>query len=401
MKHYQDKNTGQIYAFEYDFDPFKSNNRNIPETLSENVIEKPSDLHIWCKEKWIHKKDKPINYKEPISDIPSYNPAWITFLFQSGTVIFNEKNKFKITLDQINTNRYNGKELSKIIEILLNTDDCDLSILISADGSISIPVNDIYNTQEIAVNKINEIIGALFLGGMNLNSIHLGDLEQGTLLEGGEYNFSYTPSEYNRFRNNGASISELAIFLNPHYIQVQDIKLAYNIGIDLIKSIPFSPIFLVQGYHSMQLWKTADALSDLWIVIEQLTKLIWDNQSKNNIMELLKRLNIRTKNIEMKHKVFFESKIISNESFQILNIARTSRNKLLHEGKLPEHKIVENLWIVLFDMFELSSGKKLDKLYSLTVNKQTKQLKRFYNNNYDKKINSKNTNFDEWNDLQF
>lgn len=400
MKHYQDTVTGQIYAFEnhVDIEKLMQTRRNIPTTLTDKVKEKPSDNHIWYKGDWIQKKDKPIDYEEPISDVPSYNPAWITFLFKQGTILFNEQNKLEITLDEIYTNRYNGRELSKIIAILPNIDkNCNLPILVSVDGSISIPVNETYNTKELAVNKINEIISALFLGGINLNAIHLGDLEQGTLLEGGEYNFSYIPSDYNRFRNNGASISELRIFLHPHYINVENFKQAYSIGFDLMQSISFSPLFLVQGYHSMQLWKTADALSNLWIVVEQLTDLILNKLPEHQVNTIYKALNIKqAKKIHMKHKVLKEGNVISESCHNTLDEARDKRNDLVHEGKMPEHSIVEQLWVVLFELVELASGKKLDDLFKLTVNQKTQKIIRFDDGLYNKPINPKNTNFDEW-----
>lgn len=400
MKHYQDTITGQIYAFENsdNIEKIMQTNRNIPKTLTNKVKEKPSDNHIWYNEDWIDKKDTPINYKEPISEVPIYNPAWISFLFKEGTILFNLKNKFEITLQQINSNSYIGKELSKIITTLPNNDkSTTLPILITVDGSIMLPVNEIYKTQEMAVNKINEIISALFLGGLNINAIHLGDLEQGTLEKGSEYSFSYIPSSYNRLRNNWASNSELNVLLNPNYIDVENIKNAYSIGIDLLNNISFSPIYLVQGYHSMQLWKTSDALSNLWIVIEQLTTLIMkniSNEKKNSIFEQLKIK--QAEKIHMKLKVLKEGKIISENCYDILDNVRNKRNDLVHEGKLPDHNLVEKLWIVLFEMFEIASNKKLDKLYEITIDKQSNNVKRFYDNTHKELINKKNTNFDEW-----
>lgn len=403
MKHYQDTVTGRIFDFEDNFNPLESNNRNIPKTLSENIIEKPSEFHVWNNGNWIHEQDKPENYEDPISNIPSYNPAWITFLFKAGTIIFDEKDKFEINLEQINSNTYDGKELSRIITTLPNFNDgCPLPILMSVDGSISIPVNEIYHSKEIAVNKLNEIISALFLGGINLNSIHLGDLEQGALLENEPYNFSYFSSEHNRFRNNWASPSELLIFLSPNYIHIDDIKNAYNIGMDFIQSVNFTPIFLIQGYNSLQLWKTSDALSNLWIIVEQLTNILLKNLPLNEKEKIFCELRItQAEKIKMKHKVLKQGNVISSDCFETLNVAREIRNDLLHEGKTPEHSVVESLWIALFELLELASGKKLDNLYKYTVDHQRNSLVRFYSNDYDKPTNPQKTDFNEWKKLHF
>lgn len=53
MKEYQDTETGQIYAFEDDFDPFTEDNRNLPKTLSVIVKPKPDDSHVWYQCDWI------------------------------------------------------------------------------------------------------------------------------------------------------------------------------------------------------------------------------------------------------------------------------------------------------------------------------------------------------------
>ena len=37
MKHFQDTETGKIYAFDDGYDPVTANNRNIPSTLTEAI----------------------------------------------------------------------------------------------------------------------------------------------------------------------------------------------------------------------------------------------------------------------------------------------------------------------------------------------------------------------------
>lgn len=167
--------------------------------------------------------------------------------------------------------------------------------------------------------------------------------------------------------------------------------------IDLLNLISFSPIYLVQGYHSMQLWKTADALSNLWIVVEQLTTLIMRKLSEQEMNSIFKQLKIKqAEKINMKLKVLKEGKVISKNCYDILDMARDERNDLVHEGKLPNYNLVEKLWIVLFEMFEIAFNKKLDKLFELTIDKQSNKIKRFYNNTHNGVTNSKTTNFDEW-----
>ena len=72
MKEYQDTETGELWAFEDGVDPSKLGNRNIPTTLSENIIRRPTeDGYVWFNGGWILKSDAPEGYKTPISSVPS------------------------------------------------------------------------------------------------------------------------------------------------------------------------------------------------------------------------------------------------------------------------------------------------------------------------------------------
>jgi len=281
MKHYQDTVTGQIYAFsEYDnVKKLMKTRRNIPKTLTDKLKEKPSDNHIWYNGDWIHEKNRPSDYKEPISEILSYDPAWITFLFDPLLIISKDRDGFVVTLDEINTNLYDARTLSKFVANLKDyNENSQLDILITFDGSIMLPVDENYNTPEKAINKFNEIIGALFLGGVLVKPINLTKLQQGRIIENGGSNFSYTPSLNNDLRNKTASKTERIKAYHPDYIQVEEFIETYNFGMNIINSLNFSPIFLAFGYHYLNQGKIAESLSNLWIVIEQLTDFLYQNK---------------------------------------------------------------------------------------------------------------------------
>jgi hypothetical protein len=159
MKNYQDTETGNIFAFEDGIDPFKLNNRNIPKTLSETVIPKPSESHVWFNGTWVKDSEVPSGYKPPVSSVPVYNPAWISFLFKPGTVVLPDKeDMFEITLDQINKNTYNGKKLSEIaLRLQINNNPDALPALITYDGGIAIPIDKNHRSAEVAVDTINRI----------------------------------------------------------------------------------------------------------------------------------------------------------------------------------------------------------------------------------------------------
>ncbi len=116
MKYYQDTETGQIYAYEDDFNPFESDIRTIPKTLTDRVKRKPTDTSVWYKENWIEKSDAPSDYIEPTSSIPSYNPMWMAHLRPYSAIISDRKKQINFSLEQINNNSYDGMELSEEVD---------------------------------------------------------------------------------------------------------------------------------------------------------------------------------------------------------------------------------------------------------------------------------------------
>ncbi|QKJ23298.1 hypothetical protein [Poseidonibacter lekithochrous] len=394
MKHYQDTLTGQVYAF-YEHDnvvKLMQTRRNIPKTLTDNVKEKPSDNYIWHNGDWIHEKHKPLDYKEPISEIPSYDPAWITFLFEPLVLISKTKDDFIVSLDEINTNLYDTRMLSKFVAKLKDyNENSQLDILVTFDGSVMLPVDENYNTPEKAVNKFNEIIGALFLGGILVKPIDLTKLHQGCIIENGGSNFSYIPSPNNDFRNKSVSITERIKAHHPNHIQVEEFTEAYNFGINIINKVDFSPIFLALGYHYLNQGKIAEALSNLWIVIEQLTDSLYQNKIDNSILKILKRALPKNINIKTKHDILHETKIISENIFQVLLKNRSDRNDLIHKGTLPNRENVIKLWIILLNLLEVAIDTKLEKLQ-----KNSKMILNINLASHIRDITPKRTNFEQW-----
>ena len=139
MKHFQDTETGKIYAFDDGYDPVTANNRNIPSTLTEAIKPKPDDSHVWYQGNWIKQEDTPPSYTKPISSVPSYNPAWMTNLRPYTAVHRDTCSGLKVTLDQVNANSYDGNKLAEVVAKLPLGNRSEIPALISYDGAIAIP----------------------------------------------------------------------------------------------------------------------------------------------------------------------------------------------------------------------------------------------------------------------
>jgi hypothetical protein len=406
MKHYQDIETGLIYAFEDDVDVniLISNNRNLPKSLSEIVVEKPSENHVWYKGLWMDKNKLRKDYIVPTSSVPIYNPAWTVFLFPVSTfIIGDDVQKPSFTLEEINQNTYNGKEFSKIVTQL----DLENSIepaLISYDGAIAIPNNRNFSTKTDAIKALNRIIGALFIGGINIEVVDYERLESGALQEDDINLFSYKPSLHSYLRHNWAALVDRMSLLSPQIIDLTFFHSAYEFGNQFMSQVPnFSPEFLVRGHTALQNRNLSDALSNLWIVVEQLTSHIWEKSfvqnNKFHPKDMLKRkdfLKDRVWTISMKQEMLWQTKFISDECYVALFQARSARNSLVHSGTMSDVKILESLWINLFELFKVASDQELNELIKLTTYTDNKSLLGFQHKHHEFIKMEGDVNFDGW-----
>ena len=227
MKHYQDTETGQIYAFEDDIDPRTLNNRNIPTTLSEIIKPKPDDSYVWYQGGWIKQEEAPPGYTQPVSSVPSYNPAWMAYLLPYTAVHRDEASGLNISLEQINANSYDGNRLAEVVANLPLDTSSGIPALISYDGAIAIPQCEDFPSNADGVSKLNEVLCSLLLGGVHTEVLHSDSLVVGSLQDGIRL-FAYTPSLHTQLRLNWAAINDrLSPLMHPRVLMVEEIQKAY------------------------------------------------------------------------------------------------------------------------------------------------------------------------------
>jgi hypothetical protein len=366
MKHYQDTETGIIHAFDDDYDPVTANNRNIPATLTEAIKPRPTESHVWHQGDWIRQEDAPPGYTPPISSIPSYNPAWIAHLRPYTAVLRDETSRLSVTLDQINTNSYDGKRLAEVVATLPLGAACRIDALVSYDGAIAIPQCEAFPSKVDGVEKLNEILCSLLLGGIHAEVLHSDGLVIGSLEEKKRL-FAYTPSLHTQLRLNWASPADrLPPLINPRVLMVNAMQRAFEQGQEVIRAIyNFSSFFLLNGYTAMVYQNNSDALNNLWIAVEQLTEYLWvERYIKNKdafparVAKFHARVNwaIQRDQIWAKQQLLRLSKIISKECHKALSHARDKRNDLVHEGVVPDYQTIDALWGALPELIEVASG---------------------------------------------
>ena len=377
MKHFQDTETGMLYAFEDDYDPFTANNRNLPTTLIATIKPRPDDSHVWYQGSWIKQDDAPSGYTPPISSVPSYNPAWMFPLRPYTAVHRDVSSSLNITIEQINTNSYDGGKLADVVTTLPLGNASGIPALVSYDGYIAIPQCEDYPTNADGTSKINEVLCCLLIGGIHTEVLHSEKLEIGTLIDKRRL-FAFTPSPHSYLRSNGAAIQDrLQPLMYPRVLMVDDIKAAYSQGrhvVDFVSNL--STLFLLSGYTAMIYQNNNDALNNLWITVEQLTEYLWNEKyekNKNTFPARVKKCHtevskaIRSDQIWAKQRQLRLAKIITRDCHKALSQSRTKRNDLAHQGTVPDSKLIALLWSVIPEIIEAASGISLLGLKRLCV----------------------------------
>lgn len=366
MKHYQDTETGGIYAFEDDIDPRALNNRNIPTTLTEVIKAKADDSYVWYQGGWIKPEEAPQGYTRPVSSVPVYNPAWMAYLLPYTAVHRDKASGLKISLEQINANSYDGNKLAEVVATLPLGTPRKIPALISYDGAIAIPQCEDFPSNADGVSKLNEILCSILLGGVHTEVLHSDGLVVGSLQDG-KMLFAYTPSLHTQLRLNWAAINDrLSPLIHPRVLMAAEIQEAYSQGQKVVKAIHnFSPFFLLNGYTAMVYRNNSDALNNLWVAVEQLTECLWTEHYVKNRSAFPARIAkchdhagkaIKRNQIWAKQQLLRLSKIISKECHKALSQAREKRNDLVHDGTVPDLQIVEVLWKALPELVEVASG---------------------------------------------
>ena len=409
MKEYQDTETGKIWAFKDNENPLELNNRHIPKTLSERVIRQPSENHVWLNGRWIEKDTAPKGYVTPISSVPAYNPAWISFLFPPYTVVLPDTEKeFHIPMDQAINKSYDGERLSEVVTTFSLSSSSQLSALISFDGSVAIPRNSDYPSPESAIDAFNRIFCAILLGGTHAEAIDLRGLVCGSL-ESSKSIFINNPTLHGRMRCKEISVQELLSLVHPRMVRAADLKNSYIDGLKVLDALnSFSPIFLLRGYSASLYNNPTDSLSNLWIVVEQLTSVLWKDRFILNQSFHPPAMNGRVKSFAdnrtwstaVKHELLWQTKSLTAESYVALSSARKARNDLAHQGIAPTMGVINCLWAAIFELFEVAAQISVLGMRNLKTFVETPTAKLVFDIHTPAKDLDFNhqglVNFDEW-----
>lgn len=281
------------------------------------------------------------------------------------------------TLEQINNRTYDYVKLNRMstyVDIGINP----FSLGIGFDGSLILPAVPDYASREQALNKFNETLGILMLGGIYSEAVHPTDISYGSLTLDGYVRFHGGSGSLAEFHSSIRSkiIGALGAIrlLNPQEISIAEFEDSYKKGKEIFQKIKdLNPSLLLGGTSKFVTHEWAESLIFLWTSIEQIINILW----KRHMLDISTKIKIegrkdflkdhRTWTSSNKIEMLYQKAVIPIELYDLLNNARKTRNEFIHSAKRLEMKNVKPALEGLFKLISIiiSDGAELTKLDSV------------------------------------
>lgn len=279
-------------------------------------------------------------------------------------IIERETDNWNPTLDQINRNDYDYVKLNRM-STFIDIGIAPFSLGIGYDGSLVLPATKDFSTKENSLEKFNQTLGILLLGGIYSESVQPDNISYGTLffdgyikIQGGSTGL--IAGFHKSIRNKLVGTMDSISLLEPNSISTVEIQNAYKKGKDIFDKLPnLSPNMLLDGTSNYVSNQWSESLIFLWTSIEQLINQIWEKEiidiEIDGVIEGRKSFlkDYRTWTTSTRIEALFQKDIITIEVYKLLNLARKTRNDFIHNGKQLNKVKVDNALIGLFKLISL------------------------------------------------
>ena len=270
------------------------------------------------------------------------NYLWVTYLFPMRLITPDAK-KVSFSLDEINSCTYDHSLLCRIIGTVENTlRGIPVKYIVCGDGAIAIESKCSLSLNDLLLH-FNDLICKLLLGGLDVESISSKDITTG-YLHGQK---SLWPVNFGNSHNTHLhacirmklSNSFDAIMLDgaaSNSITFDEFKEKLLLGCNIVERIPnLSTYHLITGISEMKYNNWSAAVTNLWIVAEQITDFLWSR----DFIEVPERdpdiptrkqslkQDHRTYSASVKQEILYQIGIIPKSTYADIYSIRKARNK--------------------------------------------------------------------------
>ncbi len=202
-------------------------------------------------------------------------------------IIERETDNWNASLKEINENEYDYVKLNRM-STFIDIGIAPFSLGIGYDGSLVLPATKDFANKENSLEKFNQTLGILLLGGIYSESVQPDNISYGTLFFNGYIKIHGGSSGliagfHKSIRSKLVGTMDSIKLLEPKSISVSDLKNAYRKGKNIFDKIPnLSPNMLLDGTSHYVRNQWSESLIFLWTSIEQLVNQIWKSKVMRN-----------------------------------------------------------------------------------------------------------------------
>lgn len=275
-------------------------------------------------------------------------PCMVSYISPFRIVNASESPPWNLDINVVNSGSWDYTELHRLVGGVDVGLPNPYHMVVSRDGAVGLPALPNLLEAQAAVEFINRCFAALLLGGVYCEAIGVDGLDFGSIIDWTYLRTqSAAPARPNQFhrmiRLRQAPPLEAIHLMSPRSIDIGSLITAIGTGRELLDAVPeLGPEFLLKGTTGLARLDWGAALSNLWIVIEQITSHLWKakivapaRSSQMTPGRVDQLLDTRTWTVAARHELLHQTGVIGAETLGALSVARRARNALTHTGKHP------------------------------------------------------------------
>ena len=288
-------------------------------------------------------------------------------------IIKHTNESIKFSLDEINYVTYDSSILCRMIGTIVSIfQGAKVEYIICGDGAIAISRKNTSFTSNDLLLIYNDFLCKLLIGGIYVEAIDNKDIDIGNLhgknmLWPVGFGESASSNMHARVRMKLANNMETILLDGASNTakSIDDLSQVFRKGNEMISQIKnLSTFYLIFGVTEMMHKNWSAAVSNLWIVTEQIIDFLWlnffltDKQRDPEIPSRIKSLqqDNRTYSTSVKQEILYQTGIISKEIYSNLYSVRKARNKLVHEGKMVSEEDATDLYNATNKLLQIATG---------------------------------------------
>lgn len=307
-------------------------------------------------------------------------PCMVAYLQPFRIVNGPNSPPWQVTIDEVNGGSWDYIALHELVGGVDVGLEPPHHLVVCRDGGVGLPVLPHLRSDQQAVEFFNRCLASLLIGGVYCEAIALDGLDFGFVIDWKYMRVNGQGSAApNRFHNlvrlKRASAFEAISLISPREIAISDLVLAMASGRTVLDAVPeLSAEFLLKGMTAFARRDWGSALSNLWIVVEQITSNLWTRhvlQPAKNAELYDGRTNqlsdFRMWTTAARHELLHQVGVTSRETLAKLSTARKARNDLSHKGKHPTGAAARAAYDAVADLLTITADSRPIPMLALNL----------------------------------